>query len=100
MISPLVPPKRLAMPTPIEVDNEGYQIVHRKSRTFPIPKKKAHIDNRKVDDTDDDSRLPPVSQSRDTLPAHEAQPSSFPTASVALAGSSQGGGISIPFDQG
>ncbi|KAL7586774.1 hypothetical protein Lser_V15G38818 [Lactuca serriola] len=41
------PDPKPAMPTPKDVDNEGYQIVKRRSRTFPIPKKKIPIDNRK-----------------------------------------------------
>nr|KAJ0209973.1 hypothetical protein LSAT_V11C400228520 [Lactuca sativa] len=41
------PEPKSAMPSPKDVDNEGYQIIKRKSRTFPIPNKKIPIDNRK-----------------------------------------------------
>ncbi|CAH1426444.1 unnamed protein product [Lactuca virosa] len=119
------PDPKSDMPTPKHVDNEGYQMVKRRSRTFPIPKKKIPIDNRKekgpaikisqvykpvthvepkkkastnmfdalshqrVDDIDDDSRVPPVIHSSTTHPASDAMPRS-----------SHGGCFSSPIDQG
>ncbi|CAH1446566.1 unnamed protein product [Lactuca virosa] len=41
------PAPKPAMATPKEVDNEGFQTFKRRSRSFPIPKKKIPIDNRK-----------------------------------------------------
>ncbi|CAI9267202.1 unnamed protein product [Lactuca saligna] len=119
------PDPKSATPTPKDVDNEGYQTVMRRSRNFPIPKKKIPIDNRKgkghaikitqvykpvtrvepkkkvstnmfdalshqrVDDIDDDSRVPQVIHSSTTIPASNALPSS-----------SHGGCTSSPIDQG
>ncbi|CAH1418867.1 unnamed protein product [Lactuca virosa] len=37
----------MATPAPIEVDKEGFQIVKRRTRAIPIPKKKVQVDNRK-----------------------------------------------------
>ncbi|CAI9295446.1 unnamed protein product [Lactuca saligna] len=78
------PTPKPTMPPLKEVDNEGFQKVKRKTRSVPILKKKIPNDNRK-------GKGPAlqISQSKDTLPASDALPSS-----------SHGGCISSPIDQG
>ncbi|CAI9260498.1 unnamed protein product [Lactuca saligna] len=39
--------QKTVMPTPKEVDKEGFQTVKRKTRDFPLPKKMIQVDNRK-----------------------------------------------------
>ncbi|CAI9265118.1 unnamed protein product [Lactuca saligna] len=119
------PDPKSAMPTPKEVDNEGYQTVKRRSQSLPNPKKKIPINNRKgkgpaikisqvykpvtrvepkkkvstnMFDALSHQRVDDIDDASRVPPI--ISPSTTHPASDALPSSSHGGCISSPIDQG